>query len=91
LRDSRARCRSQPEVASDPSPGGERKPIPFLVTQADEVFGQFSPDGKWIVYSSDESGRREVDVRGFAPDRSPAAAIGKWQISTAGGDKPLKR
>ena len=67
---------------------GERKPIPFLVTGADETFGQFSPDGKWIAYSSDESGRREVYVQGFAPDRVPAAAVGKWQISTAGGDKP---
>ena len=62
--------------------------MPFLVTQADETFGQFSPDGKWIAYSSDESGRREVYVQGFAPDRSPAAAVGKWPISTAGGDKP---
>jgi eukaryotic-like serine/threonine-protein kinase len=52
------------------------------------VFGQFSPDGKWIAYGSDESGRREVYVQGFAPDRVPAAAVGKWQISTAGGDKP---
>ena len=73
------------------SPGGERKPIPFLVTQADETFGQFSPDGKWIAYSSDESGPREVYVQGFAPDRVPAAAGGKWKISTAGGDKPRWR
>ena len=70
---------------------GERKPIPFLVTQADETFGQFSPDGKWIAYSSDESGRREVYVQGFAPDHIPAAGVGKWQISTAGGDKPRWR
>ena len=70
-----------------PAGGSERKPIPFLVTSADETFGQFSPDGKWIAYSSDESGRREVYVQGFAPDRVPAAALGKWQISTAGGDK----
>jgi len=73
------------------APPGEQKPIPFLVTQADETFGQFSPDGKWIAYSSDESGRREVYVQGFAPDRVPAAAVGKWQISTAGGDKPRWR
>ena len=73
------------------SPGGERKPIPFLVTQADETFGQFSPDGKWIAYTSDESGRPEVYVQGFAPDKVPAAAVGKWQISTAGGDKPRWR
>jgi hypothetical protein len=72
----------------EPSSGGERKPIPFLVTQADETFGQFSPDGKWVAYSSDESGRREVYVQGFAPDRVPAAGGGKVQMSTAGGDKP---
>jgi eukaryotic-like serine/threonine-protein kinase len=71
-----------------PPQGGERKPIPFLVTAADETFGQFSPDGKWIAYSSDESGRREVYVQGFDPNRVPAAAVGKWQLSTAGGDKP---
>ena len=71
-----------------PSAGGERKPIPFAVTKADETFGQFSPDGKWIAYSSDESGRREVYMQGFAPDKVPANAVGKWTISTAGGDKP---
>jgi eukaryotic-like serine/threonine-protein kinase len=68
--------------------GGERKPFPYLVTDADETFGQFSPDGKWIAYDSDESGVREVYVQGFAPDRVPSAAFGKWQISTAGGNKP---
>jgi Tol biopolymer transport system component len=72
-------------------PAGTAKPIPFLVTSADETFGMFSADGKWIAYSSDESGRREVYVQGFAPDRVPAAAVGKWQISTAGGDKPRWR
>jgi serine/threonine protein kinase len=71
-----------------PPASGERKPIPFLVTAADETFGQFSPDGRWIAYDSDESGTREVYVQGFAPDRVPAAAVGKWQISTAGGEKP---
>jgi eukaryotic-like serine/threonine-protein kinase len=74
-----------------PAGGGERKPIPFLVTPADETFGQFSPDGRWIAYSSDESGRPEVYVQGFAPDKVPAAAVGKWQISAAGGDKPRWR
>ena len=75
----------------EPSSAGERKPIPFLVTQADETFGQFSPDGKWIAYVSDESGRREVYVRGFAPDQVPTAVGGKWPMSTAGGDKPRWR
>jgi Tol biopolymer transport system component len=67
---------------------GERKPIPFVVTPADETLGQFSPDGRWVAYSSDESGRREIYVQGFAADRVPSAAVGKWTISTAGGDKP---
>jgi dipeptidyl aminopeptidase/acylaminoacyl peptidase len=75
----------------DGSAGAARKPIPFLVTPADETASQFSPDGKWIAYSSDESGRREVYVQGFAPGRVPATALGKWQISTAGGDKPRWR
>jgi Tol biopolymer transport system component len=67
---------------------GNRKPIPFLVTQADETLAQFSPDGKWIAYSSDESSRREVYVRAFLPQSVPCAGTRKWVISTAGGDKP---
>jgi len=74
-----------------PMTGDNHKPIPFLVTPADETFGQFSPDTKWVAYSSDESGRREVYVQGFVPDHIPAAGVGKWQISTAGGDKPRWR
>jgi hypothetical protein len=46
---------------------------------SDEADGHFSPDGKWIVYTSDESGRREIYVR---PTGSVA---GRWQISTDGG------
>jgi Tol biopolymer transport system component len=65
-----------------------KQPVPFLATGADETFGQFSPNGKWVAYSSDETGRREVYVREFAPEHSPAAGSGKWLISTAGGDKP---
>ncbi len=75
----------------NPPASGLRKPIPFLTTPADEMFGQFSPDGTRIAYVSDESGRREVYVRDFAPDRVPAVGAGKWLISTAGGDKPRWR
>jgi eukaryotic-like serine/threonine-protein kinase len=46
---------------------------------ADETEGLFSPDGKWIVYTSDESGRREIYVR------STSGTPGRWQISTDGG------
>ena len=66
--------------------GGE--PIPFLATEADETFGQFSPDGNWIAYRSNESGRPEVYVRDFAPDQVPAYGNEREQITVDGGDKP---
>jgi len=43
------------------------------------------------AYSSNESGRREVYAQGFVPGHIPAAGIGKWQISNAGGAKPRWR
>ena len=58
---------------------GDRKPTPFLKTRFNEDFGQFSPDGRWVTYQSNESGRNEVYVTPF-----PGPG-GKWQISTAGG------
>jgi hypothetical protein len=64
---------------------GERKPIPFLQTQFSEARGRFSPDGRWMAYQSDESGRMEVYA---APFPGPG---GKWQISTAGGTFPRWR
>jgi eukaryotic-like serine/threonine-protein kinase len=64
---------------------GDRRPIPFLQTQFNEAFGRFSPDGRWVAYQSDESGRIEVYV---APFPGPG---GKWQISTAGGQRPRWR
>jgi hypothetical protein len=69
--------------------GAEHTPIPFVATAADETFGQFSPDGRWIAYTTNESGgRREVVVQGFDPTHVPTAAVGKWIISNGGGDKP---
>jgi Tol biopolymer transport system component len=64
---------------------GDRKPIPFLQTPFNESQGQFSPDGHWIAYSSDESGRHEVYVRPFPP------GPGKWKISISGGEFPRWR
>jgi Tol biopolymer transport system component len=54
----------------------------FVKTAADELRPAFSPDGKWLAYVSDESGRPEVYVRPF-PD-----AGGKWLVSTGGGQNP---
>ena len=67
---------------------GDRKPIPFLQTEFNETAAQFSPDGRWIAYASDESGRYEVYVRPF--NGGPAAG-GKWLISSNGGNWPKWR
>jgi Tol biopolymer transport system component len=47
--------------------------------------GQFSPDGKWVAYASNESGKWEIYVTSF-PE-----AHGKWQVSNGGGDQPRWR
>jgi hypothetical protein len=65
-----------------------REQIPLVVTDADEWPGAFSPDAKWIAYSSDETGTREVYVRDFAPGRVPAVGSVKIRVSPRGGDKP---
>ena len=67
-------------VLPDPGTPGSQ-PKPFLRTEFNEVQGAFSPDGRWVAYVSDESGRNEVYVRGF-----PAG--GKWLVSQGGGSKP---
>ena len=69
---------------------GDKKPFPFLRTEFNEDYGRFSPNGRFVAYQSDESGRTEIYVRTFTPD-SPAATSdtgGKWLISTAGGSDP---
>jgi Tol biopolymer transport system component/predicted Ser/Thr protein kinase len=78
-------------VFTERKPNGERDiwvaergsdPTPFLLTPSDEWAPTFSPDGQWIAYVSDESGRREVYVQGF-----PGPG-GRWLISTEGGSDP---
>jgi Tol biopolymer transport system component len=64
---------------------GDRKPWVFLKTNFEERYGQFSPDGHWVAYQSNESGREEVYVRPFAEGGS---GPGLWQVSTAGGGYP---
>jgi Tol biopolymer transport system component len=68
---------------------GEKKPFPFLRTPASENNGRFSPDGQWIAYASDESGRAEVYVAPFTG--SSGGSGGKRQVSTGGGSQPRWR
>ncbi len=67
---------------------GDRKPQVFLRTKFDEKYGRFSPpDGRWVAYSSNESGRAEVYVRAFAD----AGAGPVRQVSLEGGLFPAWR
>jgi hypothetical protein len=64
---------------------GDRKPIPYLQSPFNEATGQFSPDGRWMAYASNESGQPQIYVQAI-----PASGA-KSQISTAGGDQPRWR
>ncbi len=71
---------------------GAREPFPFVHAEQE---ASFSPDGKWVAYSSDESGRMEVYVSPFSPptaaERKNSSGPGKWQISSSGGSTPAWR
>jgi serine/threonine-protein kinase len=67
---------------SDPEHPKPGKPEPFLATAVRQVDATFSPDGKWMAYSSNESGGDDIFVRPF-----PGSG-GKWRISTGGGKFP---
>src|SRR5262249_876797 len=62
---------------------GKRQPRLYIATAASEGYPRFSPDGHWVAYSSDESGRAEVYVRSF-PD--PTSRV---QVSADGGTDPV--
>jgi serine/threonine protein kinase len=66
-------------------PLGDKKPVPFLQSPFNELDPQISPNGKWILYTSDETGRNEIYVRPFPTGE------GKWQISSKGGWYPRWR
>jgi serine/threonine protein kinase len=74
-------------VLPDPSvKSGDSKPFPFLQTQFVESQAQFSPDGRWIAFTSNKSGQGEVYVRPFSGPASASAS--EWKISTDGGREP---
>ena len=60
----------------------DRKATPYLQTPFKESHPQFSPDGKWVAYMSNESGRDEVYIKTFP------LSSGKWQVSNNEGDQP---
>jgi Tol biopolymer transport system component len=71
---------------------GTKTPIPFATSSYEEADGQFSPDARWIAYTSTQSGQEEIYV---APRPDPAAAPaggaasrGQWQVSSGGGSVP---
>ena len=78
---------------------GDRKPRLFLQAPAAAYDGQFSPDVRWVAYTSRESGREEVYVVPFdaskvlnsAPGSAYAGASARWQVSVAGGHSPRWR
>jgi serine/threonine protein kinase len=61
---------------------GDPTPVPVLRTEFQEGYARLSPDGRWMAYVSDESGKYEVYVRAFP------SGEGKRQISTQGGLEP---
>ena len=65
----------------------DRKSFPVVKTEHEERDAQFSPDGKWIAYQSNESGRFEIWVRPFPFPGADVKADERLQISTNGGSQ----
>jgi Tol biopolymer transport system component len=65
--------------------GHDKQRIIVAQTPFDELNGQLSPDGHWIAYETNETGRFEIVVQPFPQP------TGKWQVSTAGGTQPRWR
>jgi len=64
---------------------GDRKPVKFLTSSADEMHGNFSPDSRLIAYTSNDSGKFQVNVQTLPLSDK------KWQVSTKGGYEPRWR
>jgi eukaryotic-like serine/threonine-protein kinase len=71
------------DIFTAPLDARGQRPVPLLQSPAQKLAAEMSPDGRWLAYQSDESGRREVFVRPF-----PHVESGRWQVSTEGGTRP---
>jgi DNA-binding winged helix-turn-helix (wHTH) protein/Tol biopolymer transport system component len=76
--------RSQPDIWVLPLDGA-RRPSPYQASPFTRWAGRFSPDGRWIAFVADETGRPEVYVQAFPADNI------RWRVSTGGGDQPQWR
>jgi eukaryotic-like serine/threonine-protein kinase len=65
---------------------GDRKPFPYRTSEFNENEAALSPNGRFLAFSSNESGRNEIIVQPF-----PDASLGRWQISSEGGSAPRWR
>ncbi len=65
-------------------PGRDSADVELVATEFEETSPRISPDGNWMVYTSDVSGRKDVYVRPF-----PDVDDGLWQVSNGGGTEPL--
>jgi Tol biopolymer transport system component len=83
--DSRLRSRQNRQEVSILPLAGDAKTHSYLNASYANSGGQLSPDGRWLAYASEESGRPEVYVTSFPK------AKGKWQISSTGGHTPRWR
>jgi serine/threonine-protein kinase len=63
--------------------GADTGTVTLVDTKFEEFDAALSPDGRWLAYSSNESGQLELYVRPF-----PGTSTAKWQVSTAGGAEP---
>ncbi len=63
---------------------GDTTPVPLVASRFTELHPAISPDGRWIAYTSNESGANEIYVRPF-----PATSGGRWQVSNGGGFAPV--
>ena len=61
-----------------------RRVTPLVRTKFQEIDGQVSPNGRWLAYETDATGRAEIHVRPY-----PDADAGHWQVSFTGGREPL--
>jgi len=71
--------------------GGRGKPVPLIEEQFPAISGAFSPDGKWVAFASNVSGRYEVYVQAFQADDTPKVYGERHRISSGGGVLPRWR